>query len=80
MNDHWPLQSHRGRGYLLIFSVALLCLILQDLQSDLVFLEIQRRLKDEPNLARDVNASYQFNITKDGKLSTNWSKISQALD
>lgn len=43
-----------------------------DLQSDLVFLEIQKRLQDDANLAKDVNASFQFNITKDGKLAANW--------
>lgn len=43
-----------------------------DLQSDLVFLEIQRRIQETPKLAKDVDTCFQFNITQNGKLAAQW--------
>lgn len=45
------------------------------LQSDLVFEEIGRRIKELGNqLVKKVNAVFQWNITKDGKTAVQWSK------
>lgn len=46
-----------------------------DLQSELVFKEIARRIEDSgPELVRKVNSVFGFEITKDGKTSAQWSK------
>lgn len=45
------------------------------LQSELVFAEIGRRIKDlGPELVKKVNAVFGWEITKDGKSSAEWSK------
>lgn len=44
-----------------------------ELQSDLVFEEISRRIKDVGNeLVKKVNAVFQWEITKDGKTAAQW--------
>uniref|UniRef100_A0A8D0B8T4 Peroxisomal multifunctional enzyme type 2 n=1 Tax=Salvator merianae TaxID=96440 RepID=A0A8D0B8T4_SALMN len=44
-----------------------------ELQSDLVFQEIGRRIKEEGNqLVKKVNAVFQWNITKDDKTAVQW--------
>jgi len=46
------------------------------LQSDLVFEEIGRRVKEIGNeLVKKVNAVFQWDITKDGKTAVQWSKL-----
>ena len=42
--------------------------------SDVIFNEISRRLGENPALAKKVNAVISWNITKDGKKVTSWSK------
>ncbi|EMP39053.1 Peroxisomal multifunctional enzyme type 2 [Chelonia mydas] len=45
------------------------------LQSDLVFEEIGRRIKEVGNqLVKKVNAIFQWDITKDGETAAQWSK------
>lgn len=45
-----------------------------DLQSDLVFAEIGRRIKDlGSELVKKVNAVFGWEITKDGKIAAQWS-------
>lgn len=45
------------------------------LQSELVFAEIGRRIKDlGPELVKKVNAVFGWEITKDGKNIAEWSK------
>ncbi|XP_078252425.1 peroxisomal multifunctional enzyme type 2 isoform X1 [Rhinoraja longicauda] len=44
-----------------------------ELQSDLVFAEIGRRIKDVGReLVKKVNAIFQWDITKEGKMATQW--------
>lgn len=45
------------------------------LQSELVFAEIGRRIKDMGSeLVKKVNAVFGWEITKDGKAAAQWSK------
>lgn len=47
------------------------------LQSDLVFAEIGRRIKDVgAELVKKVNAIFGWEITKGGKTAAQWSKTS----
>lgn len=48
----------------------------EGLQSNLVFEEIGRRVKQMGNeLVKKVNAVFQWDITKDGKTAMQWSKL-----
>lgn len=48
------------------------------LQSELVFAEIGRRIKDlGSELVKKVNAVFGWEITKNGKAAAQWSKSSQ---
>jgi len=42
------------------------------LQSDAVFGEIEKQIKEEPNTAKSINAIFVYNITKDGKQAKKW--------
>lgn len=44
------------------------------LQSDALFGEIQRRIKDHPDLVKKINGVFLWHITKDGKAVSTWSK------
>ena len=44
------------------------------LSSDAVFQKIIDGVKDNEAKAKSVNAVFQFKITKDGKVSKEWSK------
>ncbi|XP_043915273.1 peroxisomal multifunctional enzyme type 2 [Protopterus annectens] len=47
--------------------------VVEELQSDLVFAEISRRVKDVgKELVKKVNAVFQWDITKDGKTAAQW--------
>lgn len=48
----------------------------EGLQSNLVFEEIGRRVKEMGNeLVKKVNAVFQWDITKDGNTAMQWSKL-----
>lgn len=48
----------------------------EGLQSNLVFEEIGRRVKEiGSELVKKVNAVFQWDITKDGKTAMQWSKL-----
>ena len=42
--------------------------------SELVFAEMEKRVAANPAVGKKVNAVFQFNITKDGKVAGTWSK------
>lgn len=45
-----------------------------DMQSDAIFAAIGEHVKQNPNEAKKVNAVFLYNITVDGKQSSEWSK------
>lgn len=50
----------------------------EGLQSELVFAEIGRRIKDSgSDLVKKVNAVFGWEITKDGKNAAQWSKCTE---
>lgn len=50
------------------------------LQSELVFAEIGRRVKDSGSeLVKKVNAVFGWEITKDGKKAAEWSKCAESF-
>lgn len=51
------------------------------LQSELVFAEIGRRIKDVGSeLVKKVNAVFGWEITKDGKKAAQWSKSTECFE
>lgn len=70
-----PQLFSRGEGPTLTLKVLLLpALQGGDLQSELVFAEIGRRIKDlGSELVKKVNAVFGWEITKDGKNAAQWS-------
>jgi len=56
-----------------------LFLFQSELQSDLVFAEIGRRIKDSGSeLVKKANAVFAWEITKDGKTAAKWSECTAA--
>jgi len=51
-----------------------LCSGKTDLQSDAIFAAISEQVKQNPGEAKKVNAVFLYNITVDGKQSSEWSK------
>jgi hypothetical protein len=46
----------------------------QRLKSDQVFQEIKARVSSQPEIVSKIGAIYQWNILKDGKTASTWSK------
>lgn len=73
---------HQGKGALYLRStvvlsfVCLVCVQAASLQSDLVFAEIGRRIRDAgPALVQEVKGVFSWDITAgDGKTAAQWSK------
>lgn len=47
----------------------------EELSSDLVFAGMQDRVKSDPSLLKKINGVFLYNITKDGKVVSTWSKL-----
>lgn len=49
----------------------------EELSSDLVFAGMLDRVKSDPSLLKKINGVFLYNITKDGKVVSTWSKLKQ---
>lgn len=47
----------------------------EELSSDLVFAGMLDRVKSDPSLLKKINGVFLYNITKDGKVASTWSKL-----
>ena len=49
------------------------------LKSNAVFQEMAERLKQQPEVVSKIGAIFQWNITKDGKAASTWSKFTKRI-
>lgn len=46
----------------------------EELPSDAVFQGMQERIDSNPNLVKSINGVFMYHITKNGKVTSTWSK------